>query len=681
MKEQNMFSFKTFSTAALLGGASVVSAAESISLQDLLSASVLDQNQTKVETQVYAASRVVAPLLYQSVAEWENFANDLRKKLLDKVVLRGEARQWDQMATSVEWSGTVSDGPGYRIRKLRYEAIPNFWIPALLYEPSTLAGRVPVVLNVNGHEKEGKAVANKQNRCINLAKKGMLALSIEWFGMGQLSTPDNDHYRSNQLDLCGTSGLALHYLALRRGIDILLALDHADPERLAVTGLSGGSWQTIFITSLDTRVRLANPVAGYSSYLTRAQFEDDLGDSEQTPTDFASLVDYVHLTSLVAPRPLLLTHNAKDDCCFRADYALGPLLSAARPIYGLYKQPERLRYHINHDLGHNYGRDNREAFYRMLKEFFFAEKQDFSSLEVISDSEVRSSEDLSVPLPSGNLTFHSVATKLSQYLPRQAHLPASGVQATAWQELGRADLFQLVRAKSFKVHAVFTGNKQTGGLSVHYWKLKMDNAWTVPVVELTRDQTTKTTRLVVADEGRVSTVETVGRLLAQGNRVIAVDPFYFGESRLASKRDFLYSLLLASLGDRPLGIQASQLMAVAQWFKQERGLGPVSIEALGERASLAALVSAGLDRTNISGLSLHSSLASLKEVIERNLTAKERPEFFCFGLLERFDIKQLIALVAPRPVQVVSPGDRTRREFFGLREFYSLLGTNFNPLD
>jgi acetyl xylan esterase AXE1 len=673
--------FKTLSTLVLLGWVSVMSAAERISLQDFLSTPILDPNQTKVGTQVYAASRVLPLQHYESVAEWENYANGLRRRVLDEVVLRGEARQWDKIQTSVEWLGTALMGPGYRIRKLRYEAIPNLWIPALLYEPETLLGRVPVVLNVTGHEKEGKAVDNKQIRCINLAKKGMLALNVEWLGLGQLSSPDNDHYRSNQLDLCGTSGLALHYLALKHGIDVLLALDHADPKRLAVTGLSGGGWQTIFISSLDTRVRLANPVAGYSSYLTRTQFpEFDLGDSEQTPTDFASLVDYTHLTSLIAPRPLLLTYNAKDGCCFRADYALGPLLSAASPVYDLYEQPEKLRYHINYDPGHNYGRDNREAFYRMLKEFFFAKKKDFNSREVISDTELRTSDDLFVPLPSGNLTFHSVATKLSQHLPHQADLPTSTVAAFRWQEQGRGDLFKLVRATTFKVHAELEGNKEKDGVTVQYWKLKMDSAWTVPVVELTRGQT-KSTTIVVADGGRASAVETVEQLLMEGNRVIAVDPFYFGESRLASKIDFLYALLLAALGDRPLGIQASQLMAVAQWLKQERGLGSVSIEAYGERASLVALVSAGLDQTGINGLSLHGSLASLKEVIERNLTVEERPEFFCFGLLQQFDIKQMIALVAPRPVQVVSPRDRTQIELSGLREFYSSLGTAFNPLD
>ena len=42
--------------------------------------------------------------------------------------------------------------------------------------------------------------------------------------------------------------------------------------------------------------------------------------------------------------------------------------------------------------------------------------------------------------------------------------------------------------------------------------------------------------------------------------------------------------------------------------------------------------------------------ALLKEVIEQDLPFERAPELFCFGLLERFDVPQLSALVAPRPI-------------------------------
>ena len=212
--------------------------------------------------------------------------------MLDRGVFRGKAAEWRKTHGRVEWLDTIAGGPGYRIKKLRFEAIPGLFIPALLYEPEKLSGKVPVVMNVHGHHMvEGMSVPSKQTRCINQAKRGMLVLSPEWIGTGQLFTSGFAHLRMNQLDLCGTSGLAVFYLAMERGLDVLLSLEHADPTRVAVTGLSGGGWQTIMISSLDPRVTLANPVAGYSSFRSRVEHVRDLGDSEQAPCDLATLVD------------------------------------------------------------------------------------------------------------------------------------------------------------------------------------------------------------------------------------------------------------------------------------------------------------------------------------------------------------------------------------------------------
>src|SRR5436190_17465665 len=246
----------------------------------------------------------------------------------------------------------------------------------------------------------------------------MLALNPEWIGMGQLKTSDYSHARMNQLDLCGTAGIAPFYLAMKRGLDILLEHPNADPERVAVAGLSGGGWQTIFISSLDTRVKLSNPVAGYSSFRTRAQFFSDLGDSEQTPCDLATIVDYAHLTAMIAPRALLLTFNYTDNCCFASPHALQPLLEAAEPIFDLFGKRKNIHAHVNYVPGdHNYGPDNREAYYRMIGEHFF--DPSFIPMETPGEPEVKDAKELDVELPADNATFNSIALALAKNLPHQ----------------------------------------------------------------------------------------------------------------------------------------------------------------------------------------------------------------------------------------------------------------------
>ncbi|MCY4595400.1 MAG: hypothetical protein OXC19_11475 [Bryobacterales bacterium] len=182
-------------------------------LQAILAAPILASNQPQIEAQVFTSSRVPVVRVPSSRDEWEEIASETRRRVLEDVVFRGEAKTWRDARTRVDWLDTIPGGPGYRIKKLRYEAVPGLWIPALLYEPEGLDGQTPVVINVNGHDRSsGKAADYKQLRCINLAKRGLLALNLEWVGMGQLNTPGFGHYKINQLDLLGTSGIALHYL-------------------------------------------------------------------------------------------------------------------------------------------------------------------------------------------------------------------------------------------------------------------------------------------------------------------------------------------------------------------------------------------------------------------------------------------------------------------------------------
>ena len=188
------------------------------------------------------------------------------------------------------------------------------------------------------------------------------------------------------------------------------------------------------------------------------------------------------------------------------------------------------------------------------------------------------------------------------------------------------------------------------GTTATSWRLRVGNTWTVPAVELTPEASTATV-LLVADGGRQSVVQHAERLLKGGTRVVAVDPFYLGESKIA-QRDFLFALLVSAVGDRPLGLQASQLAAIARWLERAREASPVTIVAVGPRSSSAALVAAALERKAIGGLELHDSLKSLKDVIVENKSVREAPELFCFGLLEEFDVDQISALVAPRTIRV-----------------------------
>jgi hypothetical protein len=134
--------------------------------------------------------------------------------------------------------------------------------------------------------------------------------------------------------------------------------------------------------------------------------------------------------------------------------------------------------------------------------------------------------------------------------------------------------------------------------------------------------------------------------------------------------------MLATVGDRALGLQANELLGVSRWAA---GGKPVTVVADGSRSSVIALCAAALD-TEIARVEVIAPLGSLKELIEQDRTFDQSPELFCFGLLEHFDVKDLAALVAPRPVVVRQPDERARKEFAGLAAWYRKLGSPHDPL-
>lgn len=643
-------------------------------LQKILEQPILSPQQTLTETQAFCAARV-APLPHpKTSAEWEPLADQLRQETLARTVYRGEAAKWRDAALKVEWLETIPGGPGYKIRKLRFEALPGMWIPALLYEPEKLTGKVPVFLNVNGHDAIGKAVDYKQMRCINQAKRGIVNLNPEWFNMGQLRSDGYAHGRMNQLDLCGTSGLAPFYLSMKRGLDLLLAHPNADPSRVGVAGLSGGGWQTILISSLDTRVTLSNPVAGYSSFITRGKNFSDLGDSEQTPVDLATTADYSHLTALMAPRPTLLTYNLNDQCCFKADHALPPLLEAGRPFFRLYSKDDNLRYHINAEPGdHNFQKENREALYQMIGRHFFAGDKAYDATEIPSSDEIKKPEQLAVELPTPNADFHTLAVELAKSFPRDAALPNTVGAAKDWLANRRRKLAEIVKWKRYEAQAEPVGETDQAGVRFTTWKLKLDSGWTVPVVELNRAAKPIGTVLVVADAGRASLASHAEALLADNRRVVLMDPFYYGEAKI-SQRAYLWGLLISAVGERPLGVQASQIAAVARWLSDARKTGPVRLAGFGPTSSLMVLVAAALEEKGIGVVEIRQPMLSLKEIITQNRSVEQSPELFCFGLLEWFDMKQLAAMVAPRHLEAPDAAERVNRiDLEDLEAFFELL--------
>ena len=150
-----------------------------------------------------------------------------------------------------------------------------------------------------------------QKRCINYALRGIMALNLEWLNMGELRNLENDHAFAAYLNLVGANGVGLFYLEMRRGLDFLAQNPNVDRSRLGSTGLSGGGWQTIVLSSLDERVAASVPVAGFAALPSSIEHPEYIGDDmEQNSPDLRAGRDYATLTAMRAPRAILQIDNA-----------------------------------------------------------------------------------------------------------------------------------------------------------------------------------------------------------------------------------------------------------------------------------------------------------------------------------------------------------------------------------
>jgi hypothetical protein len=347
---------------------------------------------------------------------------------------------------------------------------------------------------------------------------------------------------------------------------------------------------------------------------------------------------------------------------------------------------DALHEHINYDPGtHNFERDNREAHYKVIGQHWFSGETNYVNEEIDSAREVKTADELAVDLPADNLDLQQLAQQLMTSLPRIQAAPGEAKKAAAWQAERRETLARALRAGKhqplpleYKVTANEVKRHTVGEHQVISWQLKIGDTWTIPAMEFAPLGATSMA-IVLSDGGRTACAEQIEKLLAAHCQVIALDPFYFGESKIKNK-DFLFALLVSSVGERPLGVQASQLGAVARWLAADRKITNLKLIAHGPRTSLIGLAAAAMEDKAITSVELIDSRGSLKEIIEQGGAVNTTPEQFCFGLLEAADIRDLAMLVAPRKLTLHFPSDRAKTDFASLKDWYELLGHPFDPL-
>jgi hypothetical protein len=126
----------------------------------------------------------------------------------------------------------------------------------------------------------------------------------------------------------------------------------------------------------------------------------------------------------------------------------------------------------------------------------------------------------------------------------------------------------------------------------------------------------------------------------------------FTESTWKDTKPYEFAQLLDGLGDRPIGMEAAQLIRITRWAKERAGVSNVRLESGGIRTQVVGLVAAALEPDLFSAIAVRNGMHSLSYLLELPVPFDQAPELFCLDLYKDFDIDRLEALAGPAKVTV-----------------------------
>ncbi len=235
---------------------------------------------------------------------------------------------------------------GYSVENIVIESFPGFYISGNLYRPLNEQKKYAAILNPHGHGVDKRFSEETQKRCAVLARMGAIVFTYDMIGTGEML----------QVNHKMPIALVIQTYNSRRVLEYLLSRKDVDPERIAMTGYSGGGTQTFMLTALDDRIKISAPVTQVSAHF----FGGCVCESGMPVHKSAThQTNNVEIAALCAPRPMLVVSDGGDWTKNTPDVEY-PYI---RKVYAAWGVPEKVNNAHFASEGHDYGYSKRAAVY------------------------------------------------------------------------------------------------------------------------------------------------------------------------------------------------------------------------------------------------------------------------------------------------------------------------------
>ena len=463
-----------------------------------------------------------------------------------------------------------------------------------------------------------------------------------------------------------------------RALDYLASLPEVDSARIGMTGSSGGGTLTTYISMLDPRVKAASIVTYITSFHKKVEARAD--DSESDPEQdlvglLAAGVDHTEMMGLIAPRPVLIGAAIKD---FFPIEGTRTTFAELRQVYARAGVPERVDM-VAFDHPHMYSQPLREAttawFNRWLKGESGAVHEPAITVEDDRTLACTPTGQVITSLGGGTLgglnraELRGLETNLAARRRSPEFRPALAARLRALLALPAAVPEPAVR---------LMGRAEAGDLLIEKILVEPEPGIVVPlrIVKTRQEAGRLRSMLYLRDRDGSADDPALYKRLARAGRLVAVaDVRGFGETksdqnvrdetlpyyhaRGGTDADFTYATFL--LGRPMLGMRVADALAVLQVLRARPDVLPDQVVVAGRGwAALIAAFAGALDQKT-AGVAAEGAPASYAEVLRNDNYALPVSQMLP-GVLKEFDLEDIYAALAPRPLLLLNPVNaETRR--------------------
>jgi dienelactone hydrolase len=343
-----------------------------------------------------------------TLAQWEARKRSLREQILSAAGL-------DPMPERTPLHARVFgrlEREGYSVEKVSIETLPGYFLGGNLYRPRGRPGKFPGVLRAHGHWRNGRLentpLCSIPGFGISMARQGYVVFAYDMVGWNDTKQTPHE-FGGPREQLWGFGPLGLQLWNSTRALDFVQSLPDVDPERIAMTGASGGGTQTFLLSAVDERVRWSAPVNMVSAIMQG-------GSPCENAPNLRLGTHNVEIAALMAPRPMILVSSPWDQSrnTLREEYVV------MRGIYALYGAAREVEA-VEIQAQHNYNRESREAVYRFFGKHVLGETNGAKFVEPPFESE--KDEDLLAldggRLPQGALSYDALFRQWREAAVRQ----------------------------------------------------------------------------------------------------------------------------------------------------------------------------------------------------------------------------------------------------------------------